>query len=881
MSIISALRRLPPGFPLLLGLLSLGGLASCGDDGGAAAGCQVDADCRGARVCVEGQCVEDAPVNNDPFNNPPNNDEGCGGDLECSPEQVCDSSTCAERPCDGDPDCGSSDRFCYGGTCRAAIDCQGDADCTFNGGSCEAGLCVPGCVIDGECPDPLTQACADGVCRERCMADRDCDRGEVCDGVCQPAECQGVGQDACPDGERCSNGRCETFTPCALDTDCGANELCREGVCEARTRCVGDPQCPEGQQCLDGFCHEIELCQGRGDCGQGEDCVAGRCVPFVCRGAEDCQGDQICEEGQCQAPPEGDLAVRVIILNPPQAIAQGGRVQFQAVALDMNGDILAGQTFAWATSAAQVADIGQETGLAVGGAQAGQAQITATVAGSSPPVTSAPVVLTNAGPANPNEDRVIVVDAQSGLPIEGAVVDRDGQRQTTNANGVASFAPAMGASRVTIFESLHNFTTLVGVSGRDILVPLEPLSGGSVIGGFTGEMDFGQVHSNGDINVGLAGASLDGELANFDLETLLGDSFNTRVAVPGLFDAELPLPGGLVLDGVVFGFPLTIKDFYAASAPAGLKVAWALGGKIEAGEVIGLVMGGGGAGGIVRALLPFFENFDHTLRPLEVEGLARVPDSDDIDGDGDRGELIPNFEAFPEVGLTPRVEQRLRTGLSLPALPNFGGDPQDTFVITVGGIITEGIGFVPMGLNATQDESGDGRPDPVTLRMAPAHSGLSVGKYAVVALTFDPSDLNADLTSGIDLPDDYSTIVWQGSSIPADLDMTQAFLTLPEASWDALARQFSRQSVAGADLFRVTFIGPQGSWEVWLNGDLDGFELPTPPDGFQDWTLGSVIRVDAFDTTDDQTLDGISSANGVGLRRVSSISAGFSRAVIQ
>lgn len=863
-------------------------LTGCGDDTAGAAGCQVDADCRGARVCVDSQCVDESEVNNDvnnddPFNNPPNNDTSqCQADTECASTEVCDNGACGERACQGDPDCGAGARFCYAGTCRAAIDCAADGECGFfPGGFCDRGRCTPGCVIDGDCPDPGSQRCDEGVCRTRCGADGGCGRGEICEpNVCRPAECQGAGTEGCPDGERCRIGRCVGFTPCGDNSDCADTEFCRQGICEERTRCVGDPQCRDDEQCLEGFCREIITCSQRADCAQDEDCVGQRCVPFLCRGAVDCDPGQSCEEGGCVDPDPVATAEQVIILTRPQAVAPGGDIAFQAVALDGEGNIMVGPTFAWASDDTDVLEINADTGEAIGGDRAGQANVTATLVGSNPALVSSPVAITNIGAPDPDEDRVVVVDADTGRPLVGAIVTYANLQTTTGADGVASFPPAQGPVDVNVYESLHNYVSLMQVGAGDLLIPMQPLGGGGVRGGFTGEMDFSQVNSRGDINVGLAGASLNEDLTSFDLDGVLGDGFNTRVSVPGIFDTTLPLPGGLVLDGTVFGFSLTIKDTYYAQVDGGLKVAWGIGGKIDANEVIGLVQGGGDAGGLVRQLLPFFENFDHTIRPLEVEALPTIPDADDLDGDGNRRELVPDYDNFPTVNVAPRVVQRLRTSLLLPALPALG-NPDETFVVVVGGVINQGIGFVPMGLNATQDENGDGVPEPITLRMAPPHSGLSSGRYAVVALTFDPSDLNADLENGVDLPDNYSTLLWQDSAIPANLAMEADFLGLPEGSWNAPSRAFSREDVAGADLFRVTFVGSQGSWEVWLPADIDGFTLPQPPEGFQDWAAEGSIRIEAFVTEGNLDLNSLAASNGRGLRQISTVSLGFSRSVIE
>lgn len=859
--------------------------SGCGDDDPAAAGCAVDADCRGARQCVEGVCVDasenngdnNTPTNNAPTNNPVNNNPAeCGSDMSCPVGTVCDGGSCDARTCGGDADCGSGDRFCYGGLCYPEIACSADGECASLQGTCEAGRCVPGCVIDGDCPNPGVQQCVSGRCVESCTADRDCGLEDICEGgVCVPSECRGTGTAGCPEGERCREQRCVEYTACATDGECSATEQCEAGICEPRRSCIGDANCNAGQQCLNGLCYDAQACETREACGEGLDCVGGYCVPFVCRGASDCGGGEICNAGVCEEAPASSEATRVVILTPSQVLFPGQVVELQAVALDGDGAILPGQSFAWLSSDEDVASV-DEDGVATGGQTSGSASVTATLIGNPDVAPSAPITLRNPGAAQPGMDRVVVVDRRTGAPVEGAMVVRGESSATTSATGVATFEPSASAATVSVYKEGYNYLTLVDVSGADLLAPLGEAQGGGSIGGFKGEIDTSRVSTQGDITIGLAGASLDGELGNLDLQTLLGDSFNTQISIPGLFNGAFPLPGGLVLYGTVFGFSLNIKDMYYARSEGGLKVGWSFGGFINAQDAIGLVGGGGDAASILPTVLAFFEAFDHGIRPVEVEERPLVADGDDIDGDGDRAELIPDYDSFPDYTMTPSVRQGLRASVQVGELP-VGGD--QAFAIVVGGVINQGIGFVPLGINVSQDEDGDGVPDPAPLKMAPPHSGLSDGEYAVVAITFDPSQVGAGL-EGIDLPDDIAVTLWRGASIPTDFAFDADFLPLPGGSWSGPSRTLSGATSGDAGLYRATFVSRDASWEVYFGGEAEGFQLPSPPQGFSDWAAGSEVRLQAYHTAAGVTLDTVAGPQGVGVHRLSKVSGAFSRATL-
>ena len=171
-------------------------------------------------------------------------DISCNASSDCPAgdicvEQLCETCQPAGETCDG------ADNDCDG-----AIDEEPDL-CPM-GGTCVAGACQfdQGCMADSDC-DP-GQLCVGGTCQSgqmACMADSDCDPGQLCvngtcqSGMCIPApdlcdgvdnDCDGVVDeepDACPMGGTCINGVCQVGQICMSSADCPPGQTCQNGMC--------------------------------------------------------------------------------------------------------------------------------------------------------------------------------------------------------------------------------------------------------------------------------------------------------------------------------------------------------------------------------------------------------------------------------------------------------------------------------------------------------------------------------------------------------------------------------------------------------------------------------------------------------------------------
>ena len=909
--------------PILLLLICapLAVLVDCSDD---SAACSADTDCADTQICTDGVC-EDIPltacgddrpcpdglvcgvdgfcsrpdatdtdadgVPDDRDNCPgiPNTDQldtdenGTGDACEesecgtCPLDEVClPEGACGQQVCSADSDCPGG-TVCVGTLCRQTHECATNAECEDTLGICgEDGFCEPGCSQDVDCGDPAIVGCREGACEFRCNPDRDtCDRDETCEGgFCVPNECSGTGTEDCPPNERCSDGQCVPYTPCENDDACGPGQQCIDGICEQGDACISDRQCPPNHLCQAGYCVLATECTDDTGCTDQQYCIGGICVEALCRSQSDCDEGQVCENGECADYEEPADIGKVIILTNPGIILPDETILFTAIALDGDGDVVPGAPFVWASSVPNVADFDDaaDPGRIKGGDTSGTTQITAWVTGFTG-VVSDPVPLTNPGGPPATGTRVTVTAAIDGAPIEGASVFVNDVEGLTDATGAAVFADATAPFEVHVFDDGMDPVSVYGSSGSDISLFLFPTSSNTTMGGFTGGFDMSLVTTEGDVDLGLAGASLAGDLVDLDLTTLLGDGFLTHITSPfGNFD--IPLPGGLVIIVRAAGVGGT-KENYQALAREGLRFAWGMAGRVSLFEIIGQVTGGGGGNTaeIITMVLTYFESFEHGLQPLEITERDYIEDTADYDDDGDTAEMIADYEEFPEVELQPGVTQRLRTEVVLPNPVEINGVLTE-MAIVIGGTTVENVGLVPLGINAASDE-GSGLGE-LLLYSAPPHSGLSAGDYTVIAVTFDSNEVDAGM-GGIDLPDNLSGRLIVSDTLPRRVEFTGSFPPLPEAStFDEDTRELVIEDVS-ADFYRVRVEGDTGTWTIYAAAG-GTITLPEVPAGFPDPVSTPTVKVEAFDADGD--LDGVLSPTGRTLRQLDRYLYGFGRTVI-
>ncbi len=792
----------------------------------------------------------------------------CSDDEDCGEDERCASGSCVSDEsnmgsgeesdlCESDLDCGD-------GQCREGDEgCIGDV-CDLESGQCLEGACEPDCAEDEE-----QQGCA--CVPPQCSSNVDC-FVHICDGgSCRPclsdAECTLEGATACRDG------MCSAAAECVDDGDCPPSQQCGDDQrCEERPECTFDDDCAEDESCIAGSCTFTPACSDDDDCSELAECVGGQCQTRMCRGSDDCDEGEICDAGDCVDPP---VVLTCEVVTSSQSVVANESVNLQAFAYDQWGNAVSAD-FQWSSS--NPASVEIDGSSAVGTSEPGSAEVTAVPTGGDPVACQGSATIENLGLSTPDELRVRVQHMETGDPIDAAEVHVGDQVGVSDINGVVDLTMPDDAYDISVFHDDYNFLSILDVTAGDIVIPLLPQSGAGPVAGFTGEFNTSAITTSGDIELGLAGASLAGDLLDVNLERLLGDSFVTDIDVPVMGEVEVPLPGGVTASGSFLGTAIDGKDRYYAQSAEGPRLAWGIAGEIPLGALLGVVSDPPeDIGSAIGQFLPLFSRFDHGQQSKVFEALPRVQDTQDINNNGNTQEWLPDYDSFPEQNLLPSVRQQLTTEVAISSLPQIGGEQAEVAVL-LGGVLVEDIGLVPLGISAVYDEDGDGQPGSETLYMAPPYGPAAGERYVVLALSFGVGPGG--------LAEEISVSMWNGQQ----LGTTTSLGTFPDGSTggvDEGQRTVEIDEATAGPIFRVRHVGFERSWDVWAQGpegvsgefghDVMVPDVPAPwPDLFE---MGGRITVDAIRSSVE--LDDLVSSSGVGLHRAGLVTTNFNRSIFR
>lgn len=649
--------------------------------------------------------------------------------------------------------------------------------------------------------------------------------------ACGPSE---VVPDAGPDEE----------TGCRRNIECGGGSICEKatpedevGVC-IPVFCVSDEGCADDEYCdlSKGLCINENTC----DPGNpGDVCADGEVCTYV-------DGDP-----QCTPPGELPGATACRISPSPVFVSAGSTIELHGVGLNATNKLVPFVDFTFA----QTGDVGTITGNQLAatcatGVCSGSVTATASRGGA----TCTADVKVYAAPAA-TELRVALFDATTGLPVAGAAAAITvagapvSATSPTNADGVTTFpiAAIADVQAVSVFPTNHQWQTVMAPGSNDVALYTVPVPDETEVAGVKGEFDFSQVTTQGDIKLGLAGMSIGGAITDLDFATLIGEIANYNIVLEGVTDADgeqVPLPSGLVLE---LGAE-KIKGDFVTLGEEGLRVLWALGGRVRLSQIGGIISSVTASddinvGQVLSSVLPFFAKFDHaTVSGLELQNVARP---------ASLGEDIPipydswNFQELKganAVKLNTLITQKaVYTVPTLPCVPGQGTAASCTDsahasgAVLLSGSIVPGIGLVPLGLTAGLDDPDDqdnndqrdGRIDYIDdpadpavppaagdarIDYAPPHDGLEGSQFVTIAIALDINGLAAGSLGA-------STITHITDSYGATNTFPGSFLEHQGGTWDITSdndRTFTLQSVGTADFYRLNLNNGENEWNIWF-----------------------------------------------------------------
>jgi hypothetical protein len=614
------------------------------------------------------------------------------------------------------------------------------------------------------------------------------------------------------------------------------------GSCSSARDCpASDPsQCTAPKVCVCSSQMCVPTCSTNADCASPQICIEATCTNPGCGRDQDCSTGQACINGACGAPTAASAIHSCVIAPQSATVHITGTVQLSAVAQDSSGNALPFTGTAW--SATGAATIASGTGLVTGGSAAGSATVTATMG----TVTCTAAVAVY-GAVAASSLRVVVIDADTKVPIQGAFVAMDtaATKATTAADGSATFALAAGsgAHNIHAFAQNHNYASYMAVTGTDLLIPLRqfyPIAERAPFNGVVTTNDFLTLNEVGQIvHVAFYGSSIAGSILDFNFDDFLGEGRNVNVSVAGNNFAIPKAPKGLVLGladdlftSGADGGTAAETSTYSMYADPGPRALWGIGGNLDLSTLLTIatpIINGGTSnlniGTLLPQVLPFLGN-------LEVGTVVGA----------EAGASGPS-PVGKNQNVTLDTPMHMNVAIKSPNLPKYNGAYLDG-VIALTGAAAFPIGFTPLGLTAgiaATDSSGNKTgaiTDPkctvsatvtscatnnLPLTMAPRNHGLESYPYGAVLVALNFSSLSSGTgslaLSGIAQAQDGIAFSG-GTAAPTVVDLSSTpFMKLPGSTgnveYTKATRKLTITSDADSTVQIYKFTLQSGSHQAW------------------------------------------------------------------
>ncbi|MCP4501255.1 MAG: hypothetical protein GY822_14945, partial [Deltaproteobacteria bacterium] len=614
-------------------------------------------------------------------------------------------------------------------------------------------------------------------------------------------------------------------TECVRNIDCESGAVCEladeadETGCCIRKFCTLDEHCEENEYCdvRRGICVSEDTCDPANPgavCQPGQFCVYQGGIP-LCVDATEITPPDVCVVGT------GKIYVR-----------DGESVELQGSGSLTSGSLVPHAVFVYSS------DVGTVAGSSLTGTCAGPDACSGTItinnAAGTTCGTADIVVFPTVDAAN---FRAVVFDAVTNAPVAATVALRvtgtaDLVEATTDANGMATFAAVAQADveAVSAFSSTHAWVTYLAPGKNDVALFVSKNPDETKVAGVKGKFNYDNVHTQGDIELGLAGMAISSQITELNFATILGEIADYEIEIEGVTQGPevVPLPSGL-------GLGLTnteIKEDFVVFGEPGKNILWALGGKVrlaEIGPIISSVTASDeiSMGSILNSVLPFFATFDHAVVSdieIDLQDRPAAPAED---------QPVP-YDQWPFQALEGADALDLNTLLGLnaeyniPDLPCAPGalagatcDRHTSGAVLLAGVLVPGRGIVPLGLTAGLDDpedegNEDGKIDTgagkgkAILDYAPPHDGLEGNMQITIGIALDIDNLTsggASASTITHVTDSYGTAA---NTFPT------AFLEHQGGTWNATAKTFEHVVTGNADFYRINLDdGGTGDWNIY------------------------------------------------------------------
>ncbi len=679
------------------------------------------------------------------------------------------------------------------------------------------------------------------------------------------------------DGDLVQDGDMFSDGDSAVAGTCSSSEDCEDGlICDPVTGVCSEPECRQDAECRELYDDE-SYCSDEGFCVNG-----------TCFGSQDCSHGTYCSTGYCRPLPTCDRIADARIMTSLPLIRAGKEVGLKAAAYDDQGVVLPslnGLKFEWESMNSEIVAVDAITGVATGGKLSGTTTIMMHLRYSDP--ACAPYEITDTMSmqnfaAYDEGVRVVVIDSASDQPVGGAVVSLNGVNVITSSDadaGVALFEGAEAPYTVHVFHEHYHYFSIIGISGKDILIPLEAFDGPNRSAGIRGNLDYSGLDEKpeGSYNFGIAGTSFSNSLISSPVDMLFSSPVLKNIPLGMLNQEESLLPSNIELFGDTSNS--AVSSSYLADGRSGLSVAWAWAGFIPTEDVKEVLSASldnewDAWGALLFATLSFSENFYHgMLADVELQSASMVPDNgsfnkppydrSDLNGNGDPEDLIPDYHYYTDLGssLKPEKPMNRRIKVSPGFLPTFGQDHLDGTLVVLGSNLPGGD-FIPLGVGVgdesvtlRDDDDSEGDNAEIIVNFTPYYGGLS-DRYTLISYAVPASKSQESLASG----PVHSAVIHRFSGKTKSVKLPDYLDIVPFASYDESSRTVIIYAGEGADMYRVVFSSNGRRWDLLADTgylkELDMMEL-TLPVPVSDDPCGSSMSVYAVDLSENYSLDSL------------------------